>query len=96
MAILAESVSRCRLGARMGELTVPVSTVARRSPRASQAMMVEMSWTSRFVSAALVDEERSWLSFARRHGWLEIWTPSGCGVAMTEASNLDRQQSKVG
>ena len=75
---------------------MPVSTAARMSPRASQAMMVEMSWTSRFVSAALVDEERSWLSFARRHGWLEIWTPSGCDVAMTKATGLCRQQSELG
>jgi len=43
-----------------------------------------MSWTSAFVSLAVVVEERSWLSFARRQGWVERWMFEGREVVMIE------------
>lgn len=42
--------------------------------KASQPTIVAMSWTRVLVSLALVDAERSWLSFARTQGCVEIWT----------------------
>lgn len=44
---------------------------------ASQPTISEISWTSDFTSFALVLLERSWLSFATRHGCLETWTLAG-------------------
>ena len=38
-----------------------------------------MSWTKVFVSRAVAVFERSWDSFARRHGWRETWTLGGRG-----------------
>jgi hypothetical protein len=45
--------------------------------RASVPSMSEISWTRAFTSFALVFFDRSWLSFATRHGWLETWTLDG-------------------
>jgi hypothetical protein len=61
----------------LGGLTTPVWAVERPCAKASQPTIVEISWTRVFVSLAFVDEDRSWLSFARRHGWEETWTFGG-------------------
>lgn len=45
--------------------------------RASQPRIRVISWTSDLVSRALVLEERSWDSLARRQGWVERWTVGG-------------------
>lgn len=68
---LRQPESAAQVGTGWNELTVPASSVERPCARASQPIMVAISCTRRFVSAALVEEERSWLSFARTHGWLE-------------------------
>ncbi|KAL9575869.1 MAG: hypothetical protein Q9212_007616, partial [Teloschistes hypoglaucus] len=45
--------------------------------KASHATMRAISWTNVFVPRALVSLERSCESFARRQGWVEIWTLVG-------------------
>lgn len=62
---------------------MPVSVTSSPWARASQPTIVAISCTSCFVSLALVDCERSWLSFARRHGWLETWTFGGSWEAIS-------------
>lgn len=44
---------------------------------ASEPTRREISCTSVLTSFALVLPERSWLSLARKHGWLETWTLLG-------------------
>lgn len=63
---------------------MPAFSVDNPCARASQPIMVAISWTSRFVSAALVEEDRSWLSFAFTHGWVETWTLDGRELAMVD------------
>lgn len=57
--------------------------------------MVAISCTSCFVSRALVEDERSWLSFARTHGWIETWTLDGSEVAMTAMQQLGDVEKKL-
>nr|POF18644.1 hypothetical protein CFP56_62152 [Quercus suber] len=62
--------------------TVPSSTTLSACASAEQPTIVVISWTSRFVSRESVEAERSWESFACRHGWLETWTLDGNGEAI--------------
>ena len=39
--------------------------------------MVDISWTSAFVSRAFALAARSWDSLASRQGWDEMWTLGG-------------------
>lgn len=55
-------------------LTVPVDIVCNPDASASHATIRAMSWTKVLVSRALASLDRSWESFARRQGWVEIWT----------------------
>lgn len=63
---------------------MPVCTVDKPCARASQPTMVAISCTSALVSLALVDDERSWLSFARTHGCVETWTLDGSLAILRE------------
>lgn len=55
---------------------MPVIDVA----KASHERIKAISWISVLTSADLLDLERSWLSFARRAGCLEMWTWDGRGA----------------
>lgn len=50
-----------------------------------------MSWTSAFVSLAVVEEERSWLSFARSKGWVERWMLEGKEDVMVVSLSILRE-----
>lgn len=52
---------------------MPFSSTFRPWARASQPTIVVISWMRVRVSLAFVEAERSWLSFARRHGCEETW-----------------------
>ena len=77
MVSLHMTVNRLPVDSGRGKLTVPVATAFKLLPRASTPTIVAISWTSLLVSFAFVDAERSWLSFARAHGWLEMCTFDG-------------------
>lgn len=75
-------------------LTVPVGTLCRHAAKASQPTMRAISCTSAFVSRAFVSLDRSCESFARTHGWVEMWTFDGRDPeAMTERGG--RREVKV-
>lgn len=59
------------------KLTVPLDVMCREFARVSQPIMRAISWTKDLVSRALAALDRSWESFARRHGWVETWTLNG-------------------
>ena len=59
------------------ELTVPLDVICKDFARVSQPTMRAISWTKDLVSRALAALDRSWESFARRHGWVETWTLAG-------------------
>jgi hypothetical protein len=65
------------------ELTVPDSVTSKPWARASQPTMVAISCTSCLTSRPFVDWERRMLSFARRHGCVEMWTLEGREEAMS-------------
>ena len=65
-----------------GEQTVGPGMAKTPLARASQPTMSEISWIRPLTSLALVLPERSWLSFARRHGCLETCTLGGSWVGM--------------
>lgn len=60
-------------------LTVPLCTACNPEARASHATIRAISCTKFLVSRALVSLERSWESFARRHGWVEMWMLEAIG-----------------
>jgi hypothetical protein len=60
-----------------GEVTSGPDEVVILDARASIPSMSEISWTRAFTSFALVFLDRSWLSFAMRHGCEETWTLGG-------------------
>lgn len=65
-------------GAPSGVTSVsPVLEISRNRPRASEARRRDISWTRVLVALGVVEEERSWESFARRQGWVETWTLEG-------------------
>lgn len=61
----------------LGPLTFGPAAADMAVANASQPTIRAISCTSDLTSFALVLPERSWLSFARKHGWLETWTLSG-------------------
>lgn len=75
---LVSALSRSRHSNGGGKLfTWGPSTAVIAVANASHATMTESSWISDLTSRALTDLERSWLSLARRQGWLETWTLGG-------------------
>jgi hypothetical protein len=71
-------VYRC---GRTGERgTVPLEVTDTLVASASHPIISAISFTRAFVSREVVDEERSWESFACRQGCLETWTLGGRGV----------------
>lgn len=58
-------------------LTVPLGAISTLVARASQPIIRAISCTRDFVSFEEVDSERSWESFAWRHGCLETRTLEG-------------------
>src|SRR2546429_6531717 len=67
---------------RKNRLTVPLGETSRLAS-ASTATIVAISFTSVFVSRALVDFDRSRESFTRRQGCFDTCTLAGRGAAMT-------------
>lgn len=60
-----------------GKLTLGPAEAVMVWARASQPSIMEISCTNVFTSLGLVFLDRSWLSFANKHGWLETWTLGG-------------------
>lgn len=58
-------------------MSVPLETGVSSVERAAQPRIRVISWTRDFESRALVLEERSWDSLARRQGWVDRWTVRG-------------------
>ncbi|CAL8574493.1 hypothetical protein XPA_010745 [Xanthoria parietina] len=63
-----------RNATRVARLTVPVLTGVSSEAKASTARMRAISCIKALVSRALASLERSCDNFARRHGWVDMWT----------------------
>ena len=74
-------------------LTVPLGETSRPAS-ASTAMIMAISLTSVLVSRALVDFDRNWESFARRHGCLEMCTLAGSVVIIVVVRRREVDEKK--
>ena len=67
-------------------------SVKSRLASASMPSIIEMSCTSCCVSLEVVALDRSWDSFAIRHGCLETWTLGGSAVILTRIEYVSDEQ----
>lgn len=70
------------------KLTVPMVVVSKPA-RASIPRIRDISWTSCFVSRALVDLDLNWEIFARKQGCWETWTLLGREAISRKNSRKD-------
>ena len=80
------------------KLTVPMLVVSNPA-RASIPRIRDISWTSCFVSRALVDLDRSCEIFARKQGCWETWTLLGREAILSNSSrkeDLSRSHQRSG
>jgi hypothetical protein len=82
-------------GCEKKRLTIPLGETSRPAS-ASTAMIVAISLTSVLVSRALVDLDRSWESFARRHGCFEMCTLAGSVVVIAIVRRREVEERKEG
>lgn len=77
---------------RVARLTVPLLTEVSSEAKASTATIKAISCIKVLVSRALACLERNCESFARRHGWVDIWTLGAAMPRLSMGSSRERKR----